>query len=106
MSSAAALIFPFNIFIWVLWLETLIAADLVALAADLIPIRDTQAVFRRALPLTATRMLREKLEFLFNPRHETGFVFFGTVGREVGARNDLSADGYENVFVPAVGVLS
>ena len=32
-------------------------------------------------------------KFLFNPRHE-------------GARNDLSADGYVNVFVPAVGVLS
>ena len=45
-------------------------------------------------------------KFLFNPRHEIGFVFFGTVGRGVGASNDLSADGYENVFVPAVGVLS
>ena len=45
-------------------------------------------------------------KFLFNPRHEIGFVVFETVGRGVGARNDLSADGYENVFVPAVGVLS
>ena len=45
-------------------------------------------------------------KFLFNPRHEIGFVVFETVGRGVGARDDLSADGYEYVFVPAVGVLS
>ena len=36
--------------------------DLVSLAADLIPIRDTQAVFRRALPLSVAGMLREKLD--------------------------------------------
>mmetsp|Transcript_41661 Transcript_41661/g.75623 ORF Transcript_41661/g.75623 Transcript_41661/m.75623 type:complete len:756 (+) Transcript_41661:57-2324(+) len=41
-----------------------------------------------------------KQKVLFLPRHEVGLIFFGTVE----SKNDLVADGYENVYVANAGM--